>query len=318
MRVSFAAILVLLCSLTTVGAVAAPLPQAQSTDGVTQQLYLLPADDSPVQLQTHLVNLTVSDSGNGLVSTFMDAEYRIENTSEEAVTLPLLLFAGKGSATAQEMSLTANAQLLPLGPSTGGGFASEIDLGAEEQVSLRLRYRVTVQDAPLVTVRYAPSVLRRWPGAVSTRVEFSLPNAIARESWTQVAPDSWTYAASAPDVTAIKWLYDSTIPDEEFVVQFVGPDLWPSLQGASVGTEGAGQAATFLERGDLYRRLAEAEAADPTVRAQFTAQAIAAYTAGVQRAATRVQRRIGADAHWACRPIPEPGRTICRQRRRIF
>ena len=56
------------------GAVASQEPAAQSQQGVTRQLYLLPADNSRVQLQTHLVKLNVAYHSDGSVSAIMDAD----------------------------------------------------------------------------------------------------------------------------------------------------------------------------------------------------------------------------------------------------
>ena len=278
---------------------AAPIysPATETTDGVTQQLYLLPAADTSVQLQTHLANISVTYGGEGSVSSVMDAVYRIHNAADERVTLPLLVYAGKGSAQAQEVSLTADGQFLGLSPASGG-LSTQIEVDADTRMSLRLRYRVTTQDSPLVTIRYAPSVLRRWPGPVSTRIEFALPDAIVRESWTTTAPDSWTYATSAPDVTAIKWLYDSTIPNEEFIVQFVAPGLWSQIEGAEAVSGVDGQVAAFLERGNLYRRLAETETADDSVRERFAAQAIAAYTDGLAQEASASSEELAQMHMW--------------------
>ncbi len=256
-------------------------PAAQSVTGMTKQLYLLPAEDPLVQLQTHTVNLYVTDNGDGSVSVFMDAVYRVKNDTDEAIPLPLILYPGIGSAPTQDVSLTIGGQFLSLSPAAGGGLASEVEIPADSQVVFRLQYRVIVDDTPLVSVRYAPSVLRRWRGPTSTRIEYSLPNSIVRESWTQAIPDTWSYATSTPGTTAIKWLYDSAIPNEEFVVQFIAPDTWVQIQNANASTGAGGPASSFLAQGDLYRSLAETEPANRLIRERFEAQAIAAYSDGI-------------------------------------
>ena len=113
-----------------------------------------------------------------------------------------------------------------------------------------------------------------------------MPDAIARESWTRVSPDSWSYAAADLGYTAIKWLYDSVVPDDEFVVQFVEPVLWSRVQAAEAASASGGAATAYLTRGDLYRGLAETASADEVVRERFAAQAIAAYADGIAQGAT--------------------------------
>jgi hypothetical protein len=263
-----------------------PAPNLQPDAGVTMQMYLLPAEDSSIQLQTHVANATVTDNGDGSVSALMNAEYRVHNPADEAITLPLLIYPGRGTAQPQDLSLAAGGEILGLTPAAGGGFSAQVELAADSRMTLRLRYRITVSDSPLVTIRYAPSVLRRWRGAVSTRIEYTVPDTVARESWTRIAPDTWSYAISAPGVTTIKWLYDSIAPNEEFIIQFVAPSVWSQVQQAEAGSGANGQASAFLTKGNLYSRLAQAEAADETLRDRFSAQAIAAYTEGLARSAS--------------------------------
>ncbi len=260
---------------------AAPLLQAeQSAPGVTRQLYLLPADTTTVRLQTHVANLSVVEAGGGEVAVYVDAAYTLNNPRREAVTVPLLLFLGTGSTAPQDVSLMVENQVVGLTP-RDGGYAAQIEIGAEARLTLRLRYRVLPDDALLTTVRYAPSVLQRWPGGISLRVEISLPNSIPRESWTMVAPDTWNYTAAGADVIAIRWLYDAGMPQDAFMVQFMRPAIYAQVQAAEAATAANGPAGSFLALGDLYRALSEA-AAEP-VRERFAAQAIAAYADGVAR-----------------------------------
>ena len=262
---------------------AATLPQAeQPAPGVTRQLYLLPVDSTTVRLQTHVANLSVVDAGDGAVSVYVDAAYTLNNAGREPATLPLSLFLGTGSAEPQDVSLMAGGQVLGLTPNESG-YAAQIEIGADTRLTLQLRYRLLLDDAPLATVRYAPSILRRWPGGISLRVEVSLPNSIPREAWTTVTPDTWKYAASGADVTAVRWLYDAGVPQDAFLVQFVRPAIYAQVQAAETATAANGPAASFLALGDLYRSLSEADAATEPVRERFAAQAIAAYADGVAR-----------------------------------
>lgn len=284
--VLIAAVLILLSFAASAAAPTAnPIhaPVAQAERGVTKQLYLLPSDDSTVQLQTHVAVVSVAENADGSVASFMNAEYLIENEGEDAIELPLVLYPGIGSAQPQGVALTAGGQALAVGVGADGNLAARLQVPEDSRILLRLTYQVTVDDPALITVRYAPSVLRKWRGPTSTRIEYSLPDAIARGSWTRTSPDTWSYDASAPDEVAIKWLYDSTVPNQEFIVQFVAPWLWTRIQSAEASARAGGPAAAHLARGDLYRTLAESPAADDAVRDRFTAQAIAAYMGGLAR-----------------------------------
>ena len=235
-----------------------------------------------MKLQTHVALLSVIDSGGSPASVYMDAAYMLSNPAAEAVTLPLLLFLGTGVASPQDVSLMLGNEVVGLTPSEGG-YAAQIEMEAEARLTLRLRYRVAADEAPLTTVRYAPAVLRRWPGGISLRVEVAMPNSIARESWTALAPDTWSYAASDVDVTAVKWLYDAGIPEEAFVVQFIQPAIFGQIQAATTATAANRSAGAFLSLGELYRTLAQAEAASPAAASRFMAQALAAYADGTTR-----------------------------------
>ena len=189
------------------------MPQAeQPAPGVTRQLYLLPVDSTTVRLQTHVANLSVVDAGDGAVSVCGQPN---ATTQDENRRRWLSLFLGTGSAEPQDVSLMAGGQVLGLTPNESG-YAAQIEIGADTRLTLQLRYRLLLDDAPLATVRYAPSILRRWPGGISLRVEVSLPNSIPREAWTTVTPDTWKYAASGADVTAVRWLYDAGVPQDAF------------------------------------------------------------------------------------------------------
>jgi len=266
---------------------AAPLLQEdEPTQGVTRQLYLLPAESTTVRLQTHVASLSVVHGGDGEVSVYVDAAYTLSNPGQEAVTVPLLVFVGAGSAQPQDVSLMAANQALGLTPGEGG-YAAQVEMGADARLTLQLRYRVAMDQTPLGTVRYAPSILRRWPGGISLRVEMSLPASIPQEAWTALAPDTWSYAPSTGDVTAVKWLYDAGMPQEPFVVQFVKPAVFAQIQAAAPGglpaSAANGAAGSYLALGDLYRSLSEVEAAPAAVRERFASQAIAAYVDGAAR-----------------------------------
>lgn len=253
----------------------------QSDTGVTQQIYLLPAEESSAQLQTHKIVHTVVDNLDGTVSVYAEALYQLKNAEDDPVTVPLLLFFGVGGEKPQEIALSANGQPLILNQADSGAFSAEVIIPADSRVLLEMDYRVIVDNTLLATVRYAPSVLNRWRGPTSTRVEYWIPDYIPRESWTSVAPNTWTYATANVDHTAIKWLHDSVVPDEEFILQFFMPQTWQQLTLTRASAQDGAPASNFLALGNLYRKLATADAVNDTVANWYISQAVAAYSDGL-------------------------------------
>ncbi|HXF62286.1 MAG TPA: hypothetical protein VNK95_11760, partial [Caldilineaceae bacterium] len=255
---------------------------AQSTPGAAPQLYLLPASGADVILETHLADLRLDGS---LVA--MEASYRLRNPTEGPVMLGLRLSPGGDLSLSgfEGLSLTADGQALPLQPSGDGGYTSQVAIPADGRVLLRLVYQVSLGNNALATVRYAPAVLNQWPGNISLRVQLLIGEGLPTDAWMEVAPDGWTYGMPAnPTETSIKWLYDANIPDTAFVFRLIAPATWAQLQEAKGAAVDGAPPANFVRLGDLYRRLYR-EAPSDTLRNRFYAQAVAAYTAGLTKAA---------------------------------
>ncbi len=273
-------------------------PSAQEYRGMTQQLYLLPAEDTIAQLQTHKVSVTVHDNNDGTVSAFINALYQVKNESEDPITLSLLLYYGIGDELPQEISLSGDGIPLSLSSNEDGELVSEVRVPADSRVMLGLNYAIVVDETKLATIRYAPGVLRRWRGPTSTRIEYYMPSSIPRESWTTVQPDGWSYATATAETTAIKWLYDSLVPDDEFIVQFIMPREWQRIDLTQAVAAAGAPIDTYLSLGNSYRELANAETVDESLVQWFTSQAVAAYTDGLQRGTgaspdTRAKLHIG-------------------------
>jgi hypothetical protein len=112
-----------------------------------------------------------------------------------------------------------------------------------------------------------------------------VPEAIPSASWLEIAPDGWSYGVTSdPTEISIKWLYDASIPDTAFVLRFVAPGVWAQLTEAEQAAAPGSAPANFVRLGDLYRRLYRA-ATDDGLRTRFYAQAVAAYSAGLQSGA---------------------------------
>lgn len=267
----------------------APLkaPSVQVVAGASPQRYLLPLEPatSDVVLETHIANLRVVDDANGPY-VMVDATYRLRNPADTAVNLPLRIFAGGDPSlgSIQGLSLSQGDQPLVLSVNQDGFVVSDVDIGAEGRVALNLRYQTPLGNGALAILRYAPSILNQWSGNVSLRVEMVVPESIPPESWVQTTPDEWEYDFIADGtVNGLRWLYDFTIPETPFRLQFISPSTWDTLS-ALEGAIGVNSAANeFLRLGNLYAELMRA-ANNSEVRERFYAQAVAAYTGGLSSA----------------------------------
>lgn len=259
---------------------------AQGTPGVPPQLYLLPAGSTNVVLETHLADLRIV-AGEGDASVVMEASYRLRNPTESDVNLGLRLAPGgdQSISTFQGVSLTANGQALGLEAAGDGGFLSSVYIPANGRASLNLVYQVGLGSNVLVNLRYAPGVFNVWPGSLSLRVQFIVPETVPADAWVEIRPGGWSYGLlSDLTATSVKWLYDASIPADPFVFRFVAPQRWAQLRAAQQAAVQGAPAAAFVQLGDLYRRMMQ-ETGDEQ-RERFYAQAVAAYSAGVNQAAT--------------------------------
>lgn len=276
-------IVVFLLSLTAPQSTHAA-PRAQSNPGTSPQLYLLPRDSATnnVIVDTHIANLTVIDDASGPLLD-VNAVYRLRNPAQGDVTLPLMLFPGGDQSLSgfQDLSLMQNQQALLLQPADGGGFLTQIALGAGERSTLTLRYRVSLGSDSLATVRYAPAILNGWAGNISLRVELALPSSIPAESWIEIRPAEWRYSVvSDPTIIGLRWLYDFSAPEEPIRLRFITPRIWAEVRAAESAATGDAPVSAFLRLGDLYRNLV-LTAPNDDARQRFYAQAVAAYSGGL-------------------------------------
>lgn len=252
----------------------APRVHAQSSGAVSQQLYIVPTENTTVALQAHVVRQQVTVEGN-LVAVDVSASYRLRNPGQEDVIVGLSLLPGEGGGDRiQAITLSADGQFLPLDVGDTGGYRSQVTVAADSDLVVNLIYRSNLGDGVLPTVRYAPGWLIRWPGPVSTRLDMFLPETIVAASRVRVEPEDWSDPPTAAGQVGFRWLFDVSAAAPEYAVQFVQPGAWSELQSAAPA-----------RRGELFRQLA-AVAPNPAARDRFYAQALGAYTAGLAGLAT--------------------------------
>ena len=265
------------------------IPPAQERTGFTPNLLITPAATTGITLQAHIAEFRISDAVDGASRANVVSTYRLHNpgNSLEALTLrlsPVDPSSAVAPGTFRNLAMTAGEQSLPLEPDGRGGYTTQVQLDADARLTLLMTYEIDL-DGILPTVYYAPSVLNRWPGNVSLRIDVLVPDSIVPESWTRVEPDTWTYGLpDEPALSDLKWLYDSSVPEQPFLFQFVLPSVWAEISAGEEATVGVASLSGSGRLGDLYRRLHEAPEANAAVRDRFYAQSLAAYLAGLSSA----------------------------------
>jgi hypothetical protein len=276
-------LILILTGLPTATVQAAPAQQTSQIPAATGRVELpvvMPDPPAGAQLHAHIATIAVDATAPGAESVTMAADYDLRNDSETDLSQTVRIApipAGTVSATLDDVPLT-------LTPAGEQALAAELAIPAGEQVTLRLNYQVSLPDAPLGLVRYPLETLADWSSAVSARVDLVPGAVVPPESWLRIASANWEYAPPtvAAD-TGLQWLADGELPgDIEF--EFVHPITWARLQEAqAAATVGTIDAQATL--GGQYARLAEAAAAlgRPDVQERFFAQAVAAYSAGLNQ-----------------------------------
>ena len=275
---------------------------AQEAADLTPNFYVTPAETTGVTLQSHVAEFRIDDEADGALSTTVRSTYRLHNPGDSLEVLGLRVSPGETSTSSQSNKVqspivTVGGQLLPLEDDGAGSYTTQVQLDADERLTLVLSYDLEL-DVGLPTIRYSPRVLNQWPGNVSLRVDMLVPQSVPPESWTRIEPNSWTYAlADESTYTNLKWLYDSSIPDLTFVFQFVNPAIWAEILVGKLATEGGAEPGDYKYLGDLYQSLFVGTEANPAVRNRFYAQALAAYSAGLVDAAASTQPQDLAPLH---------------------
>ena len=268
-----------------------PAPQLQTSTPRFVPLLMTPLESTRVQLQTHTADFYFDDSSGSLILA-VEARYRLKNTStEEAATVALRvapMIAAEEMAPLEGLTLLADNQPLELTPGNAGIFTAQVEIGVDARSDLLLAYTVDLQQQKLPLLEYIVVGLQRWPGSPSLRVTATVPASIIQPSWLRIGPEGWHFFAENADRLGAKWLYDATQPDAPFVLQFIHPALWAQLDQVTQRTQGAATVDDFVQLGDRYQQLvmaAVAENAPGAIRERFYAQALAAYTTGLDQLA---------------------------------
>ena len=99
-------------------------PSSQELPGVTGQLYLIPLQDVPVQLNTHIASINITDIGDGSIEAAMDALTKTSYKMAEA------MYAEASAKEQAEAGATAGPQPEPgagAEPQQAGGETVDAD-----------------------------------------------------------------------------------------------------------------------------------------------------------------------------------------------
>jgi len=262
---------------------AAPVSQDAVAPLLNQLPLITPLEATTIALHTHTAAIYLADTGSGLTMQ-LDAAYRLENKGEEGGVLVIKISGAPPEAVTQaEVTLTANGQPLALFWTDGVGYTAQVQVAANAQTNLQFTYTLSMATAPISLLQYNLAGLRAWAGAPSVGVTLSMPATLRQASWLRVAPSDWRYADSGSGELGIKWLYDVGLPDEPFLFAFMAPATWQQVSTLTEAAQNDPQ--RYQELGALYAQL---WSVTPTaelyrdVRDRFYAQALAAYTAGIE------------------------------------
>lgn len=270
---------------------AGPATQLQTSGPRFVPLLITPLEATAVQLQMHTADFYFDDSSGGLILA-VEARYRLKNNNtEEAVTVALRIapmIASDETAPIAGLTLLADNQPVALTPGDAGITTAQVEIGVDARTDLLLAYTVDMQQQKLPLLEYVVVGLQRWSGSPSLRVTATVPGSITQPSWLRIGPEGWHFFAEDADRLGAKWLYDAQQPDAPFVLHFIHPALWSQIDQLTQRTQGDAAVSDFVQLGDLYQQLvmaAVAENAPGAVRERFYAQALAAYTTGLDRLA---------------------------------
>ncbi len=267
------------------------VPQAQATSAHFVPLLITPLESTAATLQVHTADFEFVDN-NGALSLTVDARYRLKNGDlDQPVTVLLSIAPMIATATSlpvASLALQANNQSIGLFPTDSGSYTAQVQIGADARTDIQLTYTVDLQQQKLPLFEYIVVGLQRWRGAPSLRVAISMPATISQASWLRIGPDGWHFDAARTELIGAKWLYDAQQPDAPFVLQFVHPALWAQIEQLTARLPSSTAVTDFLQLGDLYQQLITASLTENTsgaIRERFYAQALAAYTTGIERLA---------------------------------
>jgi hypothetical protein len=243
--------------------------------------FLVPGAPTTVKLHTHTADFTLGYDGDALILA-VDALYRLQNSGTEPTSATFQVVAEPANDAQNlppNLVVLVAAQPLALTVATGQNQTGQVQLPADGTLDVRLNYSITLGDEPLAALVYTAAPLDQWPGQPSLRVSIAAPEAISSASRLLIQPAGWNYAPDETGAPRIRWLYDPPLPEEPFQFSFIHPATWQSIQAASAAATPGAAPAAFLQLGQFYEELYAAAAAP--LRDRFYAQAVAAYSAGL-------------------------------------
>ncbi len=257
-------------------------------------LVLLPVESTTVALQTHTTDFRLNDA-EGTLTLNVEALYRLKNSGNSLIIVPLKVVpvqADAPSALPDNVNLLAGDQPLPLSANGQTGYTTQVQITPGGTVDLNLNYALAMGNTPLPTIDYPLDWLNQWPldpqNGVSLRISVLPAPSISPDSWLPATPADWRYTQPADGTQlGIKWLYDIQVPDQPIVFRLIHPARWQALQTAQQAAIPGAAPAAFIQLGELMRQFyvdIPAAGADSLLRERFYAQAVAAYSAGLENA----------------------------------
>lgn len=244
------------------------------------QFFLTPAAPTGLRLHTHTADFRLGYDGNTLIGS-VDALYRVQNSGETEQTLALKLIADGDNPPPDNLGLLVDDLPIAFTAVEDGALTAQVTVPADSTLDLRLSYAFSLGDAPISSLRYNPQPLRQWGSQPSVRVSIVIPEVIVSASWLLTSPPEWNFAPAEGQAPRIRWLFDEHLPEQPFLFQFIHPAQWQQVHEATTAAVASAPTTTFVGLGDLYQQLYTA-ATDGGLRDRFYAQALAAYTAGVE------------------------------------
>ncbi len=258
----------------------------QSTT-IAQLPLITPLEATTIALHTHTAAIQLVETGNGLALR-LDTTYRLDNEGDNGAVMVIQISdAPTAEVTQAEVALSANGQPLSLFWTDGVGYTAQVQIAANGQTNLQFVYTITLPATPITALQYNLAPLRNWAGIPSVGVTLTVPATLRQASWLHVTPADWRYADNASGEVGIRWLYDAGLPPEPFVLAFISPTEWQQLSALTAAAQSDGT--NYQALGALYAQLLGAtptDAAYQAVRERFYAQALAAYTAGIEALTT--------------------------------
>lgn len=253
---------------------------SQQTAGDFPFVFFLPTEDSTIALSAHIAEVKAIEQESGETLVQVSARFRFKNSARSPSVTNVRLTTPNSSPLPGDLYITVNGQTAERVPLDGGGEAVQVTLAAEASVNVALNYSLSLPAAALQAIRYPISLLNGWQRRISISVEIDLADPVSAQSVVQVTPDGWIFPAKAGATYAVRWLFDGLPGEEPFSVVSIQPAFWQQIESARTASA-AGSAADFLHLGDLYTQLLSQ--ASNQLRAGFYAQALAAYTQGIER-----------------------------------